>query len=167
MFKIDATNLRWLEGMNPENDLCLHGNVVVIIGDERLEENSATVSAAALYLLRTLTKDHSRDRENPLIPCCGFSMYADEYMANVDIIGCPNGIVWSVVHVSDGVKITTENSTEITIEIGDYRNIVYSFADKIEDYYLQSSPKVLPNDEYDRDGYIAFWNEWHRRRGMR
>ena len=21
-------------------------------------------------------------------------------------------------------------------------------------------------DEFDRDGYVAFWNEWHRRREM-
>ena len=24
-------------------------------------------------------------------------------------------------------------------------------------------PKELPADELDRNGYIAFWNEWHRR----
>jgi len=167
MFKIEATNLRWLEGMNPEDDLCLHGDVVTIIGDERLEENSATVSAAALYLLRTLTQDHVSDRENPIIPCCGFSMYADEYMANVDIIGCPNGVDWSVIHIPDGVKITAESGTGKIIAIDNYRSIVYSFVDKIDDYYLQSPPKVLPDDKYDREGYIAFWNEWRRRRGMR
>ena len=25
------------------------------------------------------------------------------------------------------------------------------------------APKELPPNEYDRNGYIAFWNEWHRR----
>lgn len=28
-------------------------------------------------------------------------------------------------------------------------------------YYC--APKELPANEYDRNGYIAFWNEWHRR----
>ena len=28
-------------------------------------------------------------------------------------------------------------------------------------------PKELPENEIDRSGYIAFWNEWRRRRGCR
>ncbi|HLR35254.1 MAG TPA: hypothetical protein VK071_08020 [Tissierellales bacterium] len=33
----------------------------------------------------------------------------------------------------------------------------------VEDYYKKSSNKILPEDEFERDGYIAFWNEWNRR----
>lgn len=58
MFKIDADNIGWLETLkNPREDLCLHGHATVIIGEKRFEYN-ATISAAALYLLKTLTEDH-------------------------------------------------------------------------------------------------------------
>lgn len=58
VFKIEANNLCWIDSSidNPD-DLCLHGNVIVKIGDEIYRYN-ATVSATALYLLKSLTEDH-------------------------------------------------------------------------------------------------------------
>lgn len=57
-FQIDATKFYWIneEADDPE-DLCLHGHVVVSIGDLKLEDD-CTVSATALYLLKSLTEDH-------------------------------------------------------------------------------------------------------------
>ena len=56
-FQIDTTDLYWIDGSmdNPE-DLCLHGHVITYIGEEKLEYD-CTVSATALYLLKTLTED--------------------------------------------------------------------------------------------------------------
>lgn len=34
----------------------------------------------------------------------------------------------------------------------------------IEDFYKSSLPKTLPQNEYERNGYLTFWKEWHRRR---
>ena len=61
-------------------------------------------------------------------------------------------------------NFTVESGAEITVPLEEYRREVYKFADKIEGYYKQCSPKNMPDNEFERNGYIAFWNEWHRRR---
>ena len=100
-----------------------------------------------------------------MLPCCGFFIIANDDLDNVVICGCLNGIDWSVLHNSDNsITLVTEDGTEEIIALADYKAEVYKFADKIESFYSLCSPKVLPKDEFDRNGYIAFWNEWHRRR---
>lgn len=165
MFQITVTELRWLETTDEIIDLCLHGKATAIIGDETFTYD-ATVSATALYLLRTLTEDHfyrSKHDHNQMLPCCGFSMYPNENMDCVHISGCPNGIDWSVIHIGDKVKIITETGKETIIDLENYKKTVYLFADEIENYYLKSIPKI-PYDDESKFGHIAFWNEWHRRR---
>lgn len=164
VFKITIENLEWIDGKedNPD-DLCLHGDAVAKIGEEIFRYN-ATVSATALYLLKTLTQDHIMNEDNQMLPCCGHFMIPDNDLTNVDICGCPNGIDWTVLHDKDRIKIITESGRETTIHMEEYQKEVFRFADKIEDFYNKCSPKNLSN-EYDRDCYYAFWNEWHRRRG--
>ena len=55
MFRIEVDNLGWID-MRKDNceDLCLHGYVTVYIGKRKLAYK-ATVSATALYLLKSLT----------------------------------------------------------------------------------------------------------------
>lgn len=163
IFKIDVDDLTWIKNEDDPSDLCLHGHAIVMIGDEKLEYD-ATVSATALYLLKTLSEEHIIYEENQLLPCCGFTLYANDDLSCVDIIGCPNGIDWTVLHEGNNVKIILENKKEVIISLEEYKKEVYKFADKIEAYYEQYQPKILPDDEVDRNGYIAFWNEWHRRR---
>lgn len=163
IFKISADDLHWLEGSDEREDLCLHGHAVAIIGNETLEYDCA-VSATALYLLKTLTENHEIDKDNQILPCCGFSIIADESLSNVTIIGCPNGIDWSVFHEEDNIKIILRNGHEEIIPLNDYKKEVFEFADIIENFYQTSLPKILPKNEYDRNGYLTFWKEWHRRR---
>ncbi len=163
-FLIDATELCWIDGSaDNADDLCLHGHAVVYIGNERLEYD-ATVSATALYLLKTLTEEHMIYEDNQMLPCCGHFYIPDENLENVTICGCNNGIDWTVKHSGRDVILILESGTATTISLEEYRQEVYKFADKIEDYYKHCSPKNVPGDEYERNGYIAFWNEWHRRR---
>lgn len=163
-FLIDATDLCWIDGSaDNADDLCLHGHAVVYIGNERLEFD-ATVSATALYLLKTLTEEHIIHKDNQMLPCCGNLYVPDENIQNVTIVGCSNGIDWTVKHNGRDVILTLESGTEITIPLEEYRQEVYKFSDKIEDYYKLCSPKNVSIDEFERNGYIAFWNEWHRRR---
>lgn len=164
-FKINVDNMHWTDGKadDPE-DLCLHGHAVAIIGDEKLEYD-ATISATALYLLKSLTQDHIIYKENQMLPCCGFSIIANEELSNVDICGCPNGIDWSVIHEEDYVKLILDNGKEEVIPFRDYQLEVYKFADQVEQFYQSCTPKIMPQDEFDRNGYLAFWNEWYRRRG--
>jgi hypothetical protein len=42
--------------------------------------------------------------------------------------------------------------------------VVFNFCDKIEAFYNGCMKKNIPDDEFERNGYIAFWNEWNRRR---
>lgn len=163
-FRIDTTEMYWVDGCadDPE-DLCLHGHAVAIVGSEKLEYD-CTVSATALYLLKTLTEDHLLHEGNQMLPCCGHTYVPDKALENVTIIGCPNGIDWTVKHAGNEVVLITEDGTEATVSLEEYRQEVYQFADKIEQFYQSCSPKKRPKDQWERDGYAAFWREWHRRR---
>lgn len=87
-FEIDIKALCWInESKDDPDDLCLHGDVSVKIGNE-LFTYYATVSSTALYLLKSLTENHIIGQENQMLPCCGFTMLANEDLTNVDIIGC-------------------------------------------------------------------------------
>ena len=165
LFRVDATNLHWMDDpINDPDDLCLHGDAVAYIGDRKLEYDECTVSATALYLLKTLTEDHVIDQDNQMLPCCGHTLISNDDLTEVVISGCPNGIDWSVIHVGDSVRLILEDGYEVIVPIAQYREEVFRFADLIEHYYRASTPKIIPKDTFDRDGYLAFWNEWYRRR---
>ena len=55
MFNIDVSNMYWITEGDDPNDLCAHGDMVAIIGDEKFEF-SGTASSTAIYLLKTLEK---------------------------------------------------------------------------------------------------------------
>ena len=168
-FTITATNLEWIGGAEDDpQDQCLHGHAIAMVGSRKLEYD-ATVSSTALYLLKTLTEDHIIYEDNQMLPCCGHFCIPNDTLDNVDIIGCVNGIDWTVTHDGDLVIIELDDGTKETVNIEDYKKEVFKFADMIEDFYNSCTPKELPgtDDLEYRNGWIAFWNEWHRRRGDR
>ena len=77
-FALSAGDFCWINGEadDPE-DLCLHGHAVARIAGETVEFDCA-VSAAALYLLKSLTEDHLLGQGEQFFPCCGFFCIADE-----------------------------------------------------------------------------------------
>ena len=164
-FTITATNFKWINGKeDDEEDLCLHGHEIEKIGDE-IFEYDATISATALYLLKSLKEDHIINKEIQMLPCCGHAIWLkNDDTKDVFIMGCGNGIDWSIIHEKENVKIIMASGKETIIPIDEYKKEVYKFADLIENYYKKCKPKILPKDKFDRDSYIAFWNEWHRRR---
>ena len=99
-----------------------------------------------------------------MLPCCGHFMIPNETLDNVTILGCPNGIDWSVIHDGNSVIFELEDGTREYVSIAAYEREVFRFADKIETFYKSCTPKKVPTDEFERNGYIAFWNEWHKRR---
>ena len=115
MFSIKVSNLHWMEGINQAEDLCLHGNAIAVIGDEVLQYDDATVSSTALYLLKSIRANHKIYESNQMLPCCGFFMIANEALSKVDIIGCPNGVDWSVLHENDNVILITETGKRTAI----------------------------------------------------
>ncbi len=100
-----------------------------------------------------------------MLPCCGFFIIANDDLSNVSICGCPNGIDWSIKHDGNYVILELEDGTTETVSLDDYTAEVFRFADIVENYDHTCTPKMLPHDCFIRDGYTAFWNEWHRRRG--
>ena len=163
MFRIDVTDFEWISSIPDDpQDLCLHGVVTAVIGDEVLRDN-ATVSSTALYLLKTLTENHIAGEDNQMIPCCGHLLIPDEDLTEVTIVGCPYGIDWTVEQVSGGVNITTESGRETFVPMEEYRAEVFRFVDKVETFYKISAPRT-PCDEFERKAYTAFWSEWNRRR---
>ena len=158
-------NIFWLTE-NQKTDLCAHGKVFVKIGDEIIcDENTfdITVSSTALYLLRSLKENYKKDDyASQILPCCGFNFYAEDINSDfVNIIGCPSGIDFSITHLENGkIELKTENNSSTTIDFESYKFIVLEFVNEVENFYKNSLEKTLPDDEIDRNGYIAFWNEW-------
>ncbi|MDE7245733.1 MAG: hypothetical protein K2O18_17410 [Oscillospiraceae bacterium] len=160
---MDAECFYWIQGPEDDpEDLCLHGDVTAVIGDETFSY-ACTASAAALYLLKSLSRNHIIYEENQMLPCCGFFMIANDTLSEVDIVGCSNGIDWSVIHEDGAVRLVTESGKETVVPMTEYQKEVLRFAGKVEAYYRACAPKILPEDEFDRNGYTAFWNEWRRR----
>ena len=57
----------------------------------------------------------------------------------------------------------SEKGNRLSVSAEEYKTEVVDFVNKVEDFYEQSKPKTLPNEDYDRIGYEKFWREWKRR----
>ena len=167
MFEIQFGPMEWLNGPEDDpRDLCSHGEVSVCLGDKRLTYACCT-SAAAIRMLRSLTEDHEMEdhwRGEQMLPCCGHAMYPSDDGQSVYVSGCPNGIDYAVGHAADAVVITTEDGSVYDVPFGDYFRETMRFIDAVEAFYKKSTPKILPEDAFSRDGYLAFWKEWDRRK---
>ncbi|KPU42470.1 hypothetical protein OXPF_42550 [Oxobacter pfennigii] len=166
IFSVHSGHFHWLkaDGDDPE-DLCLHGLVSVGIGAEKFSY-PCTVSAAALQMLKTLTENHEPTYfGGKMLPCCGHTLYANDKLDEVDITGCENGIDWAVRHEGERIRLITASGRETLVGFVLYRRVICKFADAVEYFYKKASPKQIPQENgLDRDGYMAFWQEWHRRR---
>lgn len=166
---IKLLDLSWISGEDDPADLCAHGHVFVKIGDEILSNKESgiwSVSATAIYLLRTLERDYqANDFSSQLLPYCSHSYYIDEDRNEIVFFGCPTGIDWTIIHTEYGkIKHVSDNGSKANVDWETYKNIVLVFADAVEAFYQMSLPKTLPDDKDDVKGYQLFWDEWHRLR---
>ena len=166
-FELKIIRQHWIkdDGLNDNNDCCSHGSVFIKIGNEILsteDSGSWTLSAAGLLLMRTLRSDYAiGDFGSQLIPCCGHFMYHIETGNKVEIIGCPSGVNWKVVHSGSNVVLTTENGIATEVEIAVYTKHILEFVIAVEAFYGHPKDKILPNDENESDAFKLFWKEWH------
>jgi hypothetical protein len=165
--------LRWVTGAADDPaDICAHGDVEFRIGDDVLLDattgRDVTVSAAALYLLRTLSVPHSNDSPvgDHLFPHCGHSIFDVPGQEDVLILGCPSGVDFEVLHEVSGagVVIRSEEGRQWRVGWPDWRLAVFGFADWVAAFYADCSPKQP--SEGDAAGYRKFKDEWKRRRGQ-
>lgn len=129
------------------------------------EKGDVTVSAAALFLLRTLERDHTKSDPvgEQLFPCCGHSMI-DLEGEDVTIIGCPNGIDLVVKHL-DAIQIQLETMEGhiFLVNKAEWVRAVIRFSDSVEAFYHQSAPKT-PFEPFENKGFQKMLSEWKRRR---
>jgi hypothetical protein len=130
-------------------------------------EGDWTVSASALYLLRSLSDDHTSENPiaelNLLFPCCGFTAWLCGTRYPLMIMGCPGGKDVEIRHESGAVQLRCQDKHH-TVSFNEWGAAVLSFCDQIEEFYARSEPKVTPEEEEDRKGWAAFWSEWKVRK---
>jgi hypothetical protein len=82
---------------------------------------------------------------------------------DVQIIGCPNGSNFDVIHQSDAIRVCAGESQNYILNKDEWQSAVIAFADAVRAFYDASLPK-LPSDDFSRRGYDAMISEWDRRR---
>ena len=158
MVLIELLEPHWSHGIAEVADLCLHGGVRVTVESKLLLTGAYRewcVSAAALYLLRTLEEDHRLPTPRvpeqpwgPLIPCCGHALYANGERS-VTILGCPNGDDLEVIHAGDRVRLRNTDDESASATAADWRDAVLSFASSVEAVYASAAPKRLTEEDLD------------------
>jgi hypothetical protein len=169
LFELKILDLHWLEGIDEDNDLCVHGHLYLRIGDQvisDMESGDWTLSSTAMYLLRSMESDYEQDGYgNYILPCCGHFFIADDNENNVVIQGCNIGVDWKIKHINENyITHILQNGYEISIAKEIYRKIVLDFADQVEQFFKDSKPKVVPKDDFEKKGYLTFWKEWRKLR---
>jgi hypothetical protein len=176
-FKIDLKKIHWLENYEDEDnlDLCAHGKVCVTIGNEIVADNSSdsndwwSLTAMSLHLLRTLELNHTSESlvGDCLVPSEGHHIdhQPNDPIVHIETVyPMERGKNWWVIHQDNQVKLTTESNFETVIPFEEYKDEVLNFVDQVEGFYQSSQPKTLPEDEYDKGGYLKLWKEWELRR---
>ena len=94
MFSIDATDLHWMDGVPAKEDRCLHGHATARIGTETFKYD-ATVSATALYLLKSLKKDHKIYESNQML---GVILLTEYHASSIRL--------WRVILLRSDIRLT-------------------------------------------------------------
>lgn len=165
---LQALDLHWLGGEPDDGaDQCAHGKVQFSVGEQVLvtpDDGELTLSAAGLYLLRTLDADLAADDGltdgSQLFPCCGHSVYAIE--GRCVVLGCSNGIDISVR--ADGETITLQrDDVSATTRRSLWTAAVLTFAGQVHSFYDASVKRAAVDDELEAAGWRLFWEEWNER----
>lgn len=172
MISLQLLHPHWIKNSGDDpSDQCAHGFIELSIGETQFISESDgewTVSAAALFLLRTVNSNHSAEDSvaegNFLVPCCGFSIFpGDPEEEDFYILGCPNGLDPTICHTNGMIHISLDEKSAY-IALTEWAQAVLSFSDQVQQFYDSSAPKDTLEDELDRAGWQFFWKDWHRQR---
>jgi hypothetical protein len=173
MIVLRPTDMCWNPAMEDDpTDQCSHGNVEFTIDSIPFvtgeDGEDITVSAAALFLLRTLTHDHTAAtpvaEDAQLFPHCGFTALAVSGRFPVLVVGCNVGVDLDVVHTDGLVTIRSRDGKEATVTEAEWRVAVLGFVDEVQTFYDASPPREPFDDATADEGWTAFWQEWGGRR---
>jgi len=169
------TNLHWLSALGvratpPHDplDLCAHSPVDFRIGDQVIVAPSDgvwSVSASAIYLLRTLSMPHTRNSQvgEHLFPHCGSGIFDVEDSEDALIVGCSAGIDVQVTRAGDDAVVKTYDGRSFSVPFSAWTRAVCAFSDRVFAFYQREPPRQ-PHDEGDRGGFQKMMAEWSRRR---
>ena len=167
--ELHGLNLGWLGGDDDEADQCAHGAVHLCVDGQILvgpDDGELTVSAAGLYLLRTLETDHvvgdalTDPDHNQLFPCCGHSVFAGD--DRCVIVGCATGVdVW--VRTKGDVVTLQRGDISATVSRAEWREAVLGFVGQVDSFYAASSSRDAIEDAAEAAGWQMFWAEWKQR----
>lgn len=163
--KLDICNLKFLGKNEKEKqyDLCVHGNVLFEIEGTKIcpFDEEYCVSVFAYRLLKTLKSNHQGSEEGQMIPCCGHEMIPSMDNTSVNILDCPFGIDFDVIHQAQLILIKYDN-IECIIKYDVWRDAVLKIASKVEEFYKTSKPRLFYKQlkEYDVKSFSAFITEW-------
>ena len=152
-------------------DQCAHGFVELTVNGVHVcsaSDGEWTVSAAALFLLRTVTADHTMadpvTEGNFLIPCCGFVVWVrEDARYPCYVFGCNGGVSPEIRH-RDGMVQVSLGAESAGVPLSEWAGAVLRFSDQVQAFYDSSMPKDELDDEHDREGWACFWQEWRARR---
>ena len=83
-FDLEILRLHWVkdDGIDDKDDLCVHGEVFLKIGNEVISDSTSgsyNLRATGLYLLRTLESNHHIGEFGAqFLPCCGHTAIPSE-----------------------------------------------------------------------------------------
>src|SRR5882762_3244470 len=100
-FRVKIVEQSWLDGSSPEEDLCSHGKIKLVIDGVSITSGNEDygVSESALSLLRTLHSDHSSEKpvaQRLIFHGCG----------TILMMGCPIGVDWEVNRSGNRVRLS-------------------------------------------------------------
>lgn len=170
MITLQIQDFQWVKGEEDDpDDQCAHGRVLFQVNNTiftKPEDGIWTVSASALYLLRTLSEDHTIENpvaeNNFLFPCCGFTVWSIGNRFKVLCMGCDTGVDVEIIHHQDIVTVRSRAGSE-RVSKSEWIAAVLGFVNSVREFYRASSPKVTIEDEFDNQGWAAFWQEWDER----
>jgi hypothetical protein len=78
-------------------------------------------------------------------------------------MGCNTGINPELHHSDRKVHLKLHEK-ESTIELKEWVLAVLGFIQQVESFYENCTPKAAIQDDLDRQGWNAFWQEWQQRK---
>jgi hypothetical protein len=168
-FQIELLDQGWLNSSDPDDELCSHGHLRLVIGGQEVigGEESYGISQSALAMLRTLAADHTREEpvaQQMVFHGCGTML----------MMGCPVGADFSVHHrngrvtIRDAVRYDTTNeaqatrfpSLEVELPEAEYRDQIVGFALRARELFAGTVKRV--EDDFDAEQYRDFWAEFNK-----
>lgn len=169
---LEVTDLGWLgTGDDADRDQCVHGVATCTVGNIAITTRECNLTAASLFLLRTLEHDHtaweSVAPSNQLFPHCGHSWVVPGDRFPTLNIGCDNGNDLWGRHVDGAVDLALGEAAE-RVSADGWEDAVARFADRLRAFYDASPPRRRSSrsatDAMENEGWDAFWTEWVERR---